>query len=129
MSKYKTVIVKHGSSGWGGPIEITPTDEKKYIVSMTGMSIHKVAQQLADLTGGELINAFKKSVPVEQMAALVINCGGVARCWQFPMKQVRTIQTLPLTPSGSHAEEISPLFLVTDVSVKCLSLKETALEE
>jgi PTS system glucitol/sorbitol-specific IIB component len=129
MSKYKTVIVKHGYSGWGGPIEITPTDEKKYIVSMTGYAIHEVARQLADLTGGELVNAFKKNVPVKEMAALVINCGGVARCWEFPKKRVQTIQTLPLVPSGSHAEEISPLFLVTDVRINCLSLKETALEE
>lgn len=129
MSDYKTVVVKHGSSGWGGPIEITPTDEKKYIVCMTGMSIDKVAKTLAEMTGGELVNAFKKSVPVSQMAAIVINCGGVARCYQYPKMEVPTLQTLPFSPTGSHAEEVSPSFLVSDVSTKCLELKDTVAKE
>lgn len=123
MTTYKTVIVNPGSSGWGGPIEITPTAEQPYIVSMTGMSIHKVAKKLAELTGGELVNAFRKSVPLSQMAALIINCGGVARCYQFPTKKVKTIQTLPLTPAGTNAAGVTPEYLVTDVTEDCLIVK------
>jgi PTS system glucitol/sorbitol-specific IIC component len=128
MTHYRTVVVKHGNSGWGGPIKITPTDEKKYIVSMTGMSIDKVAKQLAEMTGGELVNAFKKNVPSEQMAAIVINCGGVGRCYQYPKIKVPTLQTLPFSPSGSHKEEVSPSFLVTDVNIKCLELMDIEAE-
>ena len=36
MSDYKKVKVEAGPSGWGGPLEIQPTDEKKYIVCITG---------------------------------------------------------------------------------------------
>ena len=50
MSDYKKVKVEAGPSGWGGPLEIQPTDEKKYIVCITGGGIHPVAQKIADLT-------------------------------------------------------------------------------
>ena len=36
MADYKKVKVEAGPSGWGGPLEIQPTDEKKYIVCVTG---------------------------------------------------------------------------------------------
>lgn len=29
MSAYKKVKVSKGRNGWGGPLEFTPTDEKK----------------------------------------------------------------------------------------------------
>ena len=45
MSDYKKVKVEAGPSGWGGPLEIKPTDEKKYIVCITGGGIHPVAQK------------------------------------------------------------------------------------
>ena len=50
MAEYKKVKVEAGKSGWGGPLEIQPTDEKKYIVCITGGGIHPVAQKIADLT-------------------------------------------------------------------------------
>ena len=40
MAEYKKVKVEAGKSGWGGPLEIQPTDEKKYIVCITGGGIH-----------------------------------------------------------------------------------------
>ena len=55
MSDYKKVKVEAGPSGWGGPLEIKPTDEKKYIVCITGGGIHPVAQKIADLTGAEAL--------------------------------------------------------------------------
>ena len=45
MADYKKVKVEAGPSGWGGPLEIQPTDEKKYIVCVTGGGIHPVAQK------------------------------------------------------------------------------------
>jgi len=45
MADYKKVKVEAGPSGWGGPLEIQPTDERKYIVCITGGGIHPVAQK------------------------------------------------------------------------------------
>ena len=43
-----------------GALEMQPTDEKKYIVCVTGGGIHPVAQ-IADLTGAEAFDGFKSS--------------------------------------------------------------------
>jgi hypothetical protein len=31
MGNYKKVIIEAGKGGWGGPLEVLPTDKKKYI--------------------------------------------------------------------------------------------------
>ncbi|MUK87630.1 PTS sorbitol transporter subunit IIB [Ornithinibacillus sp. L9] len=100
MSEYKAVRVNKGPSGWGGPLVIKPTDEQKYIISVTGGGIHRVAQELADRTGGIAIDGFEKSVPKEQIAAAVINCGGTARSGVYPRMGVKTINTFSNSPSG-----------------------------
>ena len=42
MSDYKKVKVEAGPSGWGGPLEISPNAEKKYIaVSYTHLRAHE----------------------------------------------------------------------------------------
>jgi PTS system glucitol/sorbitol-specific IIB component len=43
MSDYKSVKVQAGRGGWGGPLTITPTDDKPLIYSVTGGGIHPVA--------------------------------------------------------------------------------------
>ena len=88
MSDYKKVKVEAGPSGWGGPLEIQPTDEKKYIVCITGGGIHPVAQKIADLTGAEAFDGFKSSPEgsFKAMACAVIDCGGTARIGVYPMK-------------------------------------------
>ncbi|MFD1415575.1 PTS glucitol/sorbitol transporter subunit IIB [Oceanobacillus jeddahense] len=100
MTEYKAVKVHKGPSGWGGPLVILPNDEKKYIISVTGGGIHEVAQALADRTGGIAIDGFEKSVPKEEIAAAVINCGGTARSGVYPRMGVKTINTYSNSPSG-----------------------------
>ena len=41
---YKSVIVTSGKGGWGGPLILTPTEEKHKVVSITGGNIHPVAK-------------------------------------------------------------------------------------
>ena len=43
MAEYKSVKVSTGRGGWGGPLTITPTDDKPLIYSVTGGGIHPVA--------------------------------------------------------------------------------------
>jgi len=97
MAEYKTVKVET-KSGWGGPMYITPTDERPYICSCTGMMIHKVAKEIAALSGGILRDAFRNPPPYEQMACCVTDCGGTARCQIYPAMGVKTICVFPIQP-------------------------------
>ena len=53
---YKTITIKAGSGGWGGPLTISPTEKCNKILSVTGGGIHPVAQKIAEMTGGEAID-------------------------------------------------------------------------
>ncbi|GLC87144.1 PTS glucitol/sorbitol transporter subunit IIB [Lysinibacillus piscis] len=100
MTEYKAVKISKGSSGWGGPLVIQPDEQKKYIVSVTGGGIHPVAQHIADLTGAEAVDGFKTSFEKEEMACVLIDCGGTARCGVYPKMGVLTVNLTPTSPSG-----------------------------
>lgn len=51
MSEFKSVKASHGGNGWGGPLIITPTAEKPYVLSVTLGGISPVALRIAELTG------------------------------------------------------------------------------
>lgn len=57
---YKTITIKAGSGGWGGPLTISPTEKCNKILSVTGGGIHPVAQRIAEMTGGEAVDGFKR---------------------------------------------------------------------
>src|SRR5699024_7632172 len=111
---------------------IKPTDEKKYIVSVTGGGIHPVAEKIAEETGGIAVDGFEKSVPKEEMAAAVINCGGTARSGVYPRLGVLTVNTFSNTPSGQLLKFIKEDNFVSGVDVKHVESAddtETATEE
>ena len=116
MSEYKSVTVSKGKSGWGGPLTITPTEKKKYVVSVTGGGIHPTAQRIADLTGAEAFDGFKSSVKFDEMACAVIDCGGTARVGVYPMKGVLTVDVHPTSPAGPLARFIKEDIFVSGVS-------------
>ncbi|MCP2238905.1 sorbitol-specific phosphotransferase system component IIBC [Thermoanaerobacterium thermosaccharolyticum] len=76
MSKYKSVKVFAGHGGFGGPLVIVPNEKKNKVVNITGGVISPVAKKIADLTGCELVDGFKTKVPDDEIACVVIDCGG-----------------------------------------------------
>ena len=64
---YKTITIKAGDGGWGGPLTITATEKCHKILSVTGGGIHPVAQKIADMTGGEALDGFKTTAPDEEV--------------------------------------------------------------
>ena len=106
MSKtYQAVKISKGRGGWGGPLVIQPTDQRNKVVSVTGGGIHPVARRIADMTGAEAVDGFKNPPIESEMAVVVVDCGGTARCGVYPRKRIPTIN---LTPVG----QVGPLEVV-----------------
>lgn len=116
MAEFKSVTIKKGNHGWGGPLTVKPDKEKKYVISVTGGGIDPVAQKIADLTGAEVVDAFKNPVPKEQTFAAVIDCGGTARSGVYPKMGIPTINTIAITPAGPLAKFIKDSIFVSGVT-------------
>jgi glucitol/sorbitol PTS system EIIB component len=112
---YNSVTVTRGEAGWGGPLTVSPTPDKPLIYSVTGGGIHPVAQRIADLTGGTPFDGFRGSAPLDQVAVVVVDCGGTARVGVYPMKKVLTVDVHSTTPSGPLAQFITADLFVSGV--------------
>lgn len=100
MAQYKDVIVNAGAGGFGGPLVLKPDDKKNKVVNITGGVISPVSQKIAELTGCELVDGFKTSVPDDEILCVIIDCGGTLRCGIYPKKRIYTIN---LNPTGASA--------------------------
>ncbi|MHC1684577.1 MAG: PTS glucitol/sorbitol transporter subunit IIB [Clostridiaceae bacterium] len=125
---YKAVRIKRGSGGWGGPLIIQPTEKRNKIVSVTGQSIHPIAYKIAELTNGEIVNGFVTGVPDDEMAVVVVDCGGTARCGVYPKKGVYTVNVMPVGQSGPLAKYIKEDIYVSDVKEVCIEIYDNAEE-
>lgn len=118
----KQVIVSKGPKGWGGPLTLEKTDTKTVIASVTGGGIHPVARKIADSLGVPAIDAFKEKVEPENMIAVVIDCGGTARCGVYPKLNVMTINLHATPPAGPLMKFIKETNFVSGVTEKQIEL-------
>src|SRR5688572_13047890 len=119
-TQYRAVRVERGSQGWGGPLTILPTQHKDKIVAVTGGDIPPVAHKLAELTGGTVVDGFRTAPLESEIAAVVIDCGGTARCGVYPRKKIPTINLTPVGQSGPLANFITEDMYVSGVTVNTL---------
>ena len=112
---YKAVRVERGGQGWGGPLVILPTRERDKIVAVTGGGIPPVAQRLAELTGATAVDGFRSPPLESEIAAVVIDCGGTARCGVYPRKRLPTINLTSVGQSGPLAQFITEDIYVSGV--------------
>jgi len=124
MAEYKAVKVSAGRGGWGGPLVIKPTDQRNKIASVTGGGIHPVARRLAELTGAEAIDGFKNPPLESEMAAVVVDCGGTARCGVYPRKRIPTINLNQVGQAGPMAQ-----FITEDIYVSGVTPKDMAMAD
>jgi PTS system glucitol/sorbitol-specific IIB component len=118
---YRTVKVERGPNGWGGPLLIHPTPERNKIVAVTGGNIPELARLLAEMTGGVLVDGFRTPPPESEMAAVVIDCGGTARCGVYPRKKIPTINLTSVGQSGPLAQFITEDTYVSGVTPENLT--------
>ena len=124
MATYKAVKVTAGKGGWGGPLVILPTDQRNKIASVTGGGIHPVAKRLAELTGGIAVDGFRAPPPESEMAAVVVDCGGTARCGVYPRKRIPTINLNQVGQAGPMAEFIKEDIYVSGVAPKDMAMAD-----
>jgi PTS system glucitol/sorbitol-specific IIC component len=98
--EFRAVRIERGPQGWGGPLVIEPTAEKDKIMAVTGGGIPELAYKIAEMTGAEAVDGFRAPPPESEVAAVVIDCGGTARCGVYPRKRVPTINLPPLGRPG-----------------------------
>lgn len=123
---YNSISVKAGPGGFGGPLVIEPNEVKNKIVYITGGAKPDIADKIAELTGCELVNGFKTSVPENEMACVIIDCGGTLRCGLYPQKRIMTINILPTGQSGPLAKHITEDIYVSGVKLANIELVEGA---
>jgi PTS system glucitol/sorbitol-specific IIC component len=123
---FKSVTVSAGAGGWGGPLTITPTPERDKIMAVTGGDIPEVARRLAEMTGATVVDGFRAPPPESEVAAVIVDCGGTARCGVYPRKRIPTINLTPVGKSGPLADFITEDIYVSGVKVDQLAMAHGA---
>ena len=123
---YKSVTIKAGKGGWGGPLTITPTEECHKILNVTGGGIVPLSQYIADMTGCEVVDGFKTGCPDEEVCLAVVDCGGTARCGVYPKKGIFTVNLTPVGKSGPLQQYITEEIYVSAVTEDCVSYADPA---
>ena len=117
-TKFRAVKISQGSNGWGGPLVIKPDSQRDKIVAVTGGGIPPLARLIAEMTGGTAVDGFRQPPPESEMACVVVDCGGTARCGVYPRKRIPTINLTPVGQSGPLAQFITEDIYVSGVKDK-----------
>ena len=93
MAEYRAIRVEKGSGGFGGPLTIQGNETKNKVMYITGGGVApEILDKIVELSGLEPVNGFKTSCPEEQLALVIIDCGGTLRCGLYPKKRIPTHQ-------------------------------------
>ena len=136
MAEYRAIKVEKGSGGFGGPLVITPTEKRNKVMYITGGGAEpECLNKIVELSGLTPVNGFKTNCPEDELALVIIDCGGTLRCGIYPQKRIPTINTNPVGKSGPLAKFITEDIYVSAVTSKQISLasgeevKAEAVEE
>ncbi|MGN1015103.1 MAG: PTS glucitol/sorbitol transporter subunit IIB [Butyricicoccus sp.] len=125
MAEYRSIRVERGSGGFGGPLVITPTEKRNKVMFITGGGAEpECLPKILELSGLIPVNGFKTNCPEDELALVIIDCGGTLRCGIYPKKRIPTINTNPVGKSGPMAQFITEDIYVSGVTSKQISLAD-----
>lgn len=118
MTTYRSVTITRGGGGFGGPLTITPTEQRNKILYIVGGGMRpEVVDKIAELTGAEAVNGFETTIPNDEVAVAVIDCGGTLRCGLYPKAGVPTVNVMATGKAGPLAQYITEDIYVSAVGV------------
>lgn len=130
MSKFGKIEIKKGNGGFGGPLTVTPTEEKNKLIYITGGGAKPdIVDKIVELTGCEAVNGFKTSVPESEIFLAIIDCGGTLRCGIYPQKRIPTINVMPVGKSGPLAKYITEDIYVSAVGLDQIKSVQEAVNK
>ncbi len=130
MADYRSIRVESGSGGFGGPLVITPTEKKNKVMFITGGGAEpECLKKIVELSGLIPVNGFKTNCPEDELALVIIDCGGTLRCGIYPKKRIPTINTNPVGKSGPLAQFITEDIYVSGVTSKQIALADASEAE
>lgn len=122
MADYRSIRVEKGPGGFGGPLTITPTEQRNKVMFITGGGAEpECLAKIVELTGLTPVNGFKTNCPEEELALVIIDCGGTLRCGIYPKKGIPTINVMPVGKSGPMAQYITETIYVSAVTSEQVS--------
>ena len=125
MAEYRAIRVEKGSGGFGGPLTIQGTEQKNKVMYITGGGVApEILTKIVELSGLEPVNGFKTSCPEDQLALVIIDCGGTLRCGLYPKKRIPTIHLNPVGKAGPLAQFIKEDIYVSGVTDANISLAD-----
>ncbi len=121
MSEYHSIRVSRGPGGFGGP------EQRNKVMYITGGGAEpECLSKIVELTGLTPVNGFKTNCPEEELALVIIDCGGTLRCGIYPKKRIPTINVMPVGKSGPMAQFITEDIYVSAVTSEQVSLADGA---
>ena len=119
---YHTITITRGDGGYGGPLTITPTEERHIVLYMTGGGLEpEPLAKIVALSGMEPVNGNQETCPDEEVALAIIDCGGTLRCGIYPGKGIPTVNILATGKSGPLAKYMTEDMYVSAVTSECVS--------